>query len=98
MVIADSSGRTMIVEISFAELRPRWQSFAAGIAHARAQFDAMFTRLRTFKTLKCRCTLPGSDFLIIWKAGRTGPMESNCMRCLISPLTQASRCQRRHSQ
>src|SRR5260221_3860680 len=43
MVLTDSAGRTMIAEIPSPNCVGSNSPFAAGILHARAQFDAMFT-------------------------------------------------------
>ena len=43
MVLTDSAGRTMIAEVPSPSCVGPGSPFAAGIARARAQFDAMFT-------------------------------------------------------
>ncbi|PYS28958.1 MAG: hypothetical protein DMF75_18010 [Acidobacteria bacterium] len=50
MVVTDSAGHTMIAEIPDPGCVGPGSPFAAGIAHARAQFDAMFTATGSFQT------------------------------------------------
>src|SRR6266404_1548414 len=62
MVLSDSAGRTMIAEIP----DPGWvdpgSPFAAGIAHARAQFDAMFQATTTFQNANVPVQITGVGF------------------------------------
>src|SRR6266705_477912 len=51
MVLTDDSGHTMIAEIPSPDCVGPGSPFAAGIAHARAQFDAMFTATTDFQTV-----------------------------------------------
>jgi hypothetical protein len=62
MVLTDSAGRTMIAEIPSPNCVGPNSPFAAGIAHARAQFDAMFTATTTFQTVNVPVQLTGVGF------------------------------------
>jgi hypothetical protein len=62
MVIADSSGRTMIAEIPSPDCVGAGSPFAAGIAHARAQFDAMFTATNSFQDADVPVRITGVGF------------------------------------
>src|ERR1041385_1096191 len=62
MVLTDSAGRTMIAEIPSPNCVGASSPFAAGIAHARAQFDAMFTATTTFQTVNVPVQLTGVGF------------------------------------
>ncbi len=62
MVLTDSAGRTMIAEISSPNCVGANSPFATGIAHARAQFDAMFTATTTFQTVNVPVQLTGVGF------------------------------------
>ena len=62
MVLTDSAGRTMIAEIPSPNCVGANSRFAAGIAHARAQFDAMFTATTTFQTVNVPVQLTGVGF------------------------------------
>jgi hypothetical protein len=62
MVIADASGRTMIAEIPSPACVNPASPFAAGIAHARAQFDAMFNVTSTFQTADVPVRITGVGF------------------------------------
>jgi hypothetical protein len=62
MVLADSVGRTMIAEIPAPGCVGPGSPFAAGIAHARAQFDAMFTATTTFQTANVPVQITGVGF------------------------------------
>lgn len=62
MVITDSAGRTMIAEIPSPSCVPAGSPFAAGIAHARAQFDAMFTATETFQNVNVPVRITGVGF------------------------------------
>ena len=62
MVIADSAGHTMIAEIPSPSCVPAGSPFAAAIAHARAQFDAMFTVTDTFQSVDMPVQITGVGF------------------------------------
>ncbi|HEX7721555.1 MAG TPA: hypothetical protein VF397_05315 [Pyrinomonadaceae bacterium] len=62
MVIADAAGHTMIAEIPSPSCVPAGSPFAAGIAHARAQFDAMFTAADTFQSVDVPVRITGVGF------------------------------------
>src|SRR6266851_5938768 len=62
MVLTDSAGRTMIAEIPAPSCVGPGSPFAAGIAHARAQFDAMFTATTTFQTVNIPVQVTGVGF------------------------------------
>src|SRR5438093_8033318 len=62
MVLTDSAGRTMIAEIPAPGCVGPGSPFAAGIAHARAQFDAMFTATPTFQTANVPVQITGVGF------------------------------------
>jgi uncharacterized protein YfaP (DUF2135 family) len=62
MVLTDSAGRTMIAEIPAPGCVGPGSPFAAGIAHARAQFDAMFTATTTFQTANVPVQITGVGF------------------------------------
>lgn len=71
MVIADSSGRMMIAEIPSPTCVPQSSPFAAGIAHARAQFDAMFSVTDTFQSADVPVRITGVGFFD-YLEGQTG--------------------------
>lgn len=62
MVFADSAGRTMIGEIPDPNCVGAGSPFAAGIAHARAQFDAKFTATQNFQTVNVPVQITGVGF------------------------------------
>jgi uncharacterized membrane protein len=62
MVFSDSAGRTMIAEIPSPGCVGGTGPFAAGIAHARAQFDAMFTATTTFQNANVPVQITGVGF------------------------------------
>ena len=62
MVLTDSAGRTMIAEIPAPGCVGPGSPFAAGIAHARAQFDAMFTATTTFQAANMPVQITGVGF------------------------------------
>ena len=62
MVLTDDAGRTMIAEIPNPSCVGPGSPFAAGIAHARAQFDAMFTATSTFQTVNIPVQITGVGF------------------------------------
>ena len=62
MVFADSAGRTMIAEIPDPNCVGPGSPFAAGIAHARQQFDARFTATTDFQTVNVPVQITGVGF------------------------------------
>jgi hypothetical protein len=62
MVLSDSAGRTMIAEIPAPGCVGPGSPFAASIAHARAQFDAMFTATTTFQNANVPVQITGVGF------------------------------------
>jgi hypothetical protein len=62
IVFSDSAGRTMIAEIPDPGCVGPGSPFAAGIAHARAQFDAMFTATTTFQNANVPVQITGVGF------------------------------------
>lgn len=62
MVLTDSAGRTMIAEIPAPSCVGPGSPFAAGIAHARAQFDAMFTATTNFQNANVPVQITGVGF------------------------------------
>ena len=62
LVIQDSSGRTMIVELPASNCVGAGSPFGTGISHARAQFDARFTATTSMKTTNTAVTLKGVGF------------------------------------
>jgi len=62
MVFADSAGRTMIAEIPDPDCVGPGSPFAAGIAHARAQFDARFTATEEFQEVNVPVQITGVGF------------------------------------
>jgi hypothetical protein len=62
MVFTDGAGRTMIAEIPSPSCVGPGSPFAAGIANARAQFDAMFTATTTFQTANVPVQITGVGF------------------------------------
>ena len=62
MVLTDSAGRTMIAEIPSPSCVGPGSPFAAGIAHARAQFDAMFTATTSFQSANVPVQITGVGF------------------------------------
>lgn len=62
MVIADAAGHTMIAEIPSPSCVTAGSPFAAGIAHARAQFDAIFTATDTFQSVDVPVRITGVGF------------------------------------
>ncbi len=62
MVFADSAGRTMIAEIPDPNCVGPGSAFAAGIAHARAQFDAKFTATEEFQEVNVPVQITGVGF------------------------------------
>lgn len=62
MVFKDNAGRTMIAEIPDPGCVGPGSPFAAGIAHARAQFDAMFTATTAFQNANVPVQITGVGF------------------------------------
>src|SRR6185503_10148790 len=62
MVIVDSAGRTMIVEIPAPNCVGPGSPFATGIARARAQFDAVFTSGSQFQIANVPVQITGVGF------------------------------------
>jgi len=62
MVLTDAAGRTMIAEIPSPNCVGPGSPLAAGIAHARAQFDAMFTATTAFQTVSIPVQITGVGF------------------------------------
>ncbi len=62
MVFTDGAGHTMIAEIPDPTCIGPGSPFAAGIAHARAQFDAMFTATTNFQTTSVPVQITGVGF------------------------------------
>jgi hypothetical protein len=62
LVIKDSAGRTIIVEIPSPNCVGAGSPFGSGIANARRQFDAKFTATTSFKTTSTAVTLRGIGF------------------------------------
>ncbi len=62
LVITDTSGRTMIVEIPSPNCVGSGSPFGTGIAHARSQFDARLTATTSFKSTSIPVTIKGIGF------------------------------------
>ena len=62
LVIQDSAGRTMIVEIPAPNCVGAGSPFGPGVTNARRQFDARFTATTTFKTTSTPVTVRGVGF------------------------------------
>jgi hypothetical protein len=62
MVFQDSAGRTMIAEIPDPGCIGPGSPFASGIAHARAQFDAMFSATSVFQNANVPVQITGVGF------------------------------------
>lgn len=62
LVIQDSAGRTMIVELPATNCVGAGSPFGPGISRARNQFDARFTATTSFKTTSTPVTLKGVGF------------------------------------
>jgi len=62
MVLMDSAGRTMIAEIPAPNCVGPGSPLAAGIANARAQFEAKFTPAENFQTLNVPVQITGVGF------------------------------------
>lgn len=62
LVIKDSAGRTMIVELPASNCVGAGSPFGTGIARARSQFDARFTATTSMKTTSTPVTIKGIGF------------------------------------
>jgi hypothetical protein len=62
LVIQDSSGRTMIVEIPAPNCVGSGSPFGPGVSNARRQFDARLTATTTFKSTSLPVTIKGVGF------------------------------------
>ncbi len=62
LVIKDSAGRTMIIELPASNCVGAGSPFGPGISHARSQFDARFTATTSFKTTSTAVTIKGVGF------------------------------------
>ena len=62
LVIKDSAGRTMIIELPASNCVGAGSPFGPGIARARSQFDARFTATTSFKTTSTPVTIKGVGF------------------------------------
>ena len=62
LVIKDSAGRTMIIELPASNCVGAGSPFGTGIARARSQFDAKFTATTSFKTTSTPVTVTGIGF------------------------------------
>lgn len=62
LVIQDSAGRTMILEIPSTNCVGGGSPFGSGISHARSQFDARLTATTTMKSTSIPITVRGVGF------------------------------------
>jgi hypothetical protein len=62
LVIKDSSGRTMIIELPASNCVGAGSPFGPGISRARQQFDARFTATTSMKTTTTAVTIKGVGF------------------------------------
>ena len=62
LVIKDSAGRTMIIELPASNCVGLGSPFGPGISHARQQFDSRFTATTSFKTTSTAVTIKGVGF------------------------------------
>jgi len=62
LVVVDSSGRSMIVEIPAPNCVGAGSPFGPGVSNARRQFDARFTATSSFKTTSTAVTIRGVGF------------------------------------
>jgi hypothetical protein len=62
LVIKDSAGRTMIIELPASNCVGAGSPFGTGISRARSQFDARFTATTSFKTTSTAITIKGVGF------------------------------------
>jgi len=62
LVIRDSAGRTMIIELPASNCVGAGSPFGPGISRARSQFDARFTATTSMKTTSTPVTIKGVGF------------------------------------
>ena len=62
LVIKDSAGRSMIIELPAISCVGAGSPFGTGISRARSQFDARFTATTSFKTTSTPVTVKGIGF------------------------------------
>jgi hypothetical protein len=62
LVVQDSAGRSMIVEIPAPNCVGAGSPFGPGVSNARRQFDARFTATSSFKTTSTAVTIRGIGF------------------------------------
>jgi len=62
LVIKDSAGRTMIIELPASNCVGAGSPFGTGISRARQQFDSRFTATTSFKTTSTSVTIKGVGF------------------------------------
>jgi len=62
LVIQDSAGRTMIIELPASNCVGAGSPFGTGISRARSQFDARFTATTSMKTTSTPVTIKGVGF------------------------------------
>ena len=62
LVIKDSAGRSMIIELPASNCVGPGSPFGTGISRARQQFDARFTATTSFKTTSTPVTIKGIGF------------------------------------
>ena len=62
LVIVDSAGRTMVIEIPSPNCVGGGSPFGPGISNARRQFDSRFTATTSFKTTSTPVTVTGIGF------------------------------------
>ncbi len=62
LVIKDSAGRTMIIELPASNCVGAGSPFGTGISRARSQFDARFTATTSMKTTNTAVTIKGVGF------------------------------------
>lgn len=62
LVIKDSAGRTMIIELPASNCVGAGSPFGPGISRARSQFDARFTATTSMKTTSTPVTIKGVGF------------------------------------
>lgn len=62
LIVKDSAGRTMIIELPASNCVGAGSPFGPGISRARAQFDARFTATTSMKTTSTPVTIKGIGF------------------------------------
>jgi hypothetical protein len=62
LILSDDAGRTMLAEIPLPTCVGAGSPFAAGIAHARAQFDAVYTPTTSFQPANVPVQITGVGF------------------------------------